>query len=118
MVVSTRSDAESQKYFMDRTPAGRKGRPEEITGAAIFLAADCSSMVTGHTLVVDGRILVGIAEVSLFFSRRKTEGFRIVPKEAKNPMVNSIEQSKITPFRGVDYSVLLPRERSECVRSF
>jgi len=57
MVVSTRSDAESQRYFMDRTPAGRKGRPEEITGAAIFLAADCSSMVTGHTLAVDGGYL-------------------------------------------------------------
>jgi NAD(P)-dependent dehydrogenase (short-subunit alcohol dehydrogenase family) len=57
MVVSTRSDAESLKYFMDRTPAGRKGRPEEIVGAAIFLAADCSSMVTGHTLAVDGGYL-------------------------------------------------------------
>lgn len=57
MVASTRSDAESLKYFMDRTPAGRKGRPEEIVGAAIFLAADCSSMVTGHTLAVDGGYL-------------------------------------------------------------
>jgi NAD(P)-dependent dehydrogenase (short-subunit alcohol dehydrogenase family) len=57
MVVSTRSDTESHKYFMDRTPAGRKGRPEEIVGAAIFLAADCSSMVTGHTLAVDGGYL-------------------------------------------------------------
>lgn len=57
MVASTRSDSESHKYFMDRTPAGRKGRPEEIAGAAIFLAADCSSMVTGHTLAVDGGYL-------------------------------------------------------------
>lgn len=57
MVASTRSDAESHKYFMDRTPAGRKGRPEEIAGAAIFLAADGSSMVTGHTLAVDGGYL-------------------------------------------------------------
>jgi NAD(P)-dependent dehydrogenase (short-subunit alcohol dehydrogenase family) len=57
MVVSTRSDAESYRYFMDRTPIGRKGRPEEIVGAAIFLAADCSSMVTGHTLAVDGGYL-------------------------------------------------------------
>ena len=57
MVSGTRSDPESLKYFMDRTPAGRKGRPEEIVGAAIFLAADCSSMVTGHTLAVDGGFL-------------------------------------------------------------
>jgi quercetin dioxygenase-like cupin family protein len=30
-------------------------------------------------------------------------------------MISTIEKSKITPFLGVDYSVLLPRERSECV---
>jgi NAD(P)-dependent dehydrogenase (short-subunit alcohol dehydrogenase family) len=57
MVAGTRSDSESQSYFITRTPAGRKGRPEEIIGAAIFLAADCSSMVTGHTLAVDGGYL-------------------------------------------------------------
>jgi NAD(P)-dependent dehydrogenase (short-subunit alcohol dehydrogenase family) len=57
MVAGTRSDPASLKYFMDRTPAGRKGRPEEIVGAAIFLAADCSGMVTGHTLAVDGGFL-------------------------------------------------------------
>ncbi len=57
MVAKSRPDSEGQKYFMDRTPAGRKGRPEEIVGAAIFLAADCSSMVTGHTLAVDGGFL-------------------------------------------------------------
>jgi 2-deoxy-D-gluconate 3-dehydrogenase len=57
MSASTRSDQESHKYFMERTPAGRKGRPEEITGAAIFLASDSSSMVTGHALAVDGGYL-------------------------------------------------------------
>lgn len=57
MVEGTRSDSESQAYFMERTPARRKGRPEEIVGAAIFLAANCSSMVTGHTLAVDGGFL-------------------------------------------------------------
>jgi len=56
-VTRSRSDPESLKYFMDRTPAGRKGRPEEIVGAAIFLAADCSTMVTGHTIAVDGGFL-------------------------------------------------------------
>ena len=33
----------------------------------------------------------------------------------KSPMVSTVEKSKITPFLGVEYSVLLPRERSECV---
>ncbi|HVW85099.1 MAG TPA: glucose 1-dehydrogenase [Bryobacteraceae bacterium] len=57
MTVGTRPDPESQKYFMDRTPLGRKGQPEEVVGAAIFLAAECSSMVTGHTLALDGGFL-------------------------------------------------------------
>jgi NAD(P)-dependent dehydrogenase (short-subunit alcohol dehydrogenase family) len=57
MVAATRSDPESLRYFIDRTPVGRKGRPEEIVGAAIFLASEASSMVTGHTLAVDGGFL-------------------------------------------------------------
>ena len=38
-----------------------------------------------------------------------------MPVRSKSPMVSTIEQSQVTPFLGVDYSVLLPRERSECV---
>ena len=47
MVAGTRSDVESLRYFMDRTPLGRKGHPDEIIGAAIFLATESSSMATG-----------------------------------------------------------------------
>lgn len=35
--------------------------------------------------------------------------------KSKRPIVSNIEQSNVTPFLGVDYSVLLPRESSECV---
>lgn len=37
-----------------RIPLGRLGRPEDLIGAAVFLASDDSAYVTGHTLFVDG----------------------------------------------------------------
>src|SRR5216683_2815494 len=39
---------------MAEVPLGRHGQPEDIVGAAIFLAADASAYVTGQILVVDG----------------------------------------------------------------
>jgi len=40
-----------------RTPMGRFGKTEELVGAAVYLASDASSFVTGQTLVVDGGFL-------------------------------------------------------------
>jgi len=42
------------KWTMRETPMGRWGRPEEIARAALYLASDESSFITGTTLVVDG----------------------------------------------------------------
>ena len=36
------------------TPMGRPGEPEELAGAAVYLAADASSFVTGSILSIDG----------------------------------------------------------------
>ena len=37
-----------------RTPAGRWGRPEDLAGIAVFLAAPASDFVTGASIPVDG----------------------------------------------------------------
>jgi NAD(P)-dependent dehydrogenase (short-subunit alcohol dehydrogenase family) len=43
--------------FLLRTPMKRFGKLEELVGAAVFLASDSASFVTGHLLVVDGGFL-------------------------------------------------------------
>jgi NAD(P)-dependent dehydrogenase (short-subunit alcohol dehydrogenase family) len=45
------------REFLLRTPMGRFGQLEELIGAAIFLASDSASFVTGHLLSVDGGAL-------------------------------------------------------------
>src|SRR5882762_2056207 len=48
---------ERGREFLMRTPMRRFGKIEELAGAAVFLASDAASFVTGHLLVVDGGIL-------------------------------------------------------------
>jgi gluconate 5-dehydrogenase len=52
--ASLANDPKRSAYFERRTPLGRWGRPEEIGGAAVFLASSAASFVNGHILVVDG----------------------------------------------------------------
>lgn len=46
--------AEREAAILGHTPMRRYGEPEELVGAAIFLASDASSFVTGTELIVDG----------------------------------------------------------------
>lgn len=48
---------ERGREFLLRTPMKRYGKVEELGGAAVFLASDAASFVTGHLLVVDGGFL-------------------------------------------------------------
>ncbi len=47
-------DPERQRFIATHTPMGRWGQPEELQGAAVFLAARASDYVTGQILHVDG----------------------------------------------------------------
>lgn len=49
-----RDDEARSKEILDRIPAGRWGKPEDLQGAAVFLAASASDYINGYTIAVDG----------------------------------------------------------------
>jgi NAD(P)-dependent dehydrogenase (short-subunit alcohol dehydrogenase family) len=48
------TNPELVKIFLDHTPLGRTGKPEDIVGPALFLASDLSAYVTGSIIMADG----------------------------------------------------------------
>jgi 2-deoxy-D-gluconate 3-dehydrogenase len=48
------NDPTRNRQILERIPAGRWGKPEDVAGAAVFLASAASDYVNGHILVVDG----------------------------------------------------------------
>ena len=52
------NNEEVKQFVENRIPLKRWGQPEEIAGAAIFLASSASSYIAGHTLIIDAGLTI------------------------------------------------------------
>lgn len=52
--TALQADEARNRQIMERIPAGRWGEPEDLGGAAVFLASSASNYVQGHIMAVDG----------------------------------------------------------------
>lgn len=52
--AALQADEQRNAAILGRIPAGRWGEPEDLAGAAVFLASKASDYVNGHVLAVDG----------------------------------------------------------------
>jgi NAD(P)-dependent dehydrogenase (short-subunit alcohol dehydrogenase family) len=53
------ADEKRREWILSRIPWGRSGLPEDLAGAAVFLASNASDYITGQVLIVDGGWLAG-----------------------------------------------------------
>jgi len=68
-----------KEKFAERIPLCRKGVPEDITEAVLFLASDKASYITGTTLLVDG----GLSIPGLQFRCNETNNIKSGIKKLK-----------------------------------
>lgn len=52
--AALRADPKRNKAILDRIPAGRWGKPEDLKGIAVFLSSSASDYISGYTIAVDG----------------------------------------------------------------
>jgi 3-oxoacyl-[acyl-carrier protein] reductase len=52
------ADEQWHREVAQRTPLGRWGRPDDLVGAAVFLASDESRFVTGQMIMVNGGVVM------------------------------------------------------------
>lgn len=60
LTAALAADTEFDTWLRKRTPAGRWGKVEELAGAAVFLASEAASFVSGQILYVDGGFTAGM----------------------------------------------------------
>jgi 3-oxoacyl-[acyl-carrier protein] reductase len=58
MVAGVLARPEARRGFLEATPLGRFGHPDDIAGAALYLASPASAYVTGHVLLVNGGLFM------------------------------------------------------------
>ncbi len=54
----SRIPADRLRTVLDRTPLARLGKPEEIAYGALYLVSDASAFITGHTLAINGGMIM------------------------------------------------------------
>ena len=58
MVAGLLARPEARRGFLEATPVGRFGHPDDIAGAALYLASPAAAYVTGHVLLVNGGLFM------------------------------------------------------------
>lgn len=66
---ATEAHPERMNYMKSMTPAGRNGRPEDISSAVAFLADDKASFITGTDLTVDGGLTVNMPKIIASYTK-------------------------------------------------